>query len=419
MWRLVSVLLLFGGFFSAAFIFFDNQAYEFEISNLDQLESKEKPALPIAPPKPKDIAPQQPLANPPKIIKAVYATSWSANNESKLKYLINLIKETELNAIVIDIKDYSGYVVYNTDLELPKKYKAVEERIPMLNKLIKRLHDNGIYVIGRISVFQDQRLALARPDLALMSSSTGKTWGDNKGLAWMDTAAREVWDYNIEIAREILTRGFDEANFDYVRFASDGKLNDIVHPIWDEKTLKTHVVRDFFQYLRERLPNERISADLFGLVTVNTDGLGIGQHLEFAWPNFDAIAPMVYPSHYFKGFIGIEKPAEHPYEVIKYSMETAIRRIVKYEAGIKEVNRNNDNASSSMIHDSSFLLPKTKLRPWLQDFDLGADYDAEMILAQIQAVNDSANATGRTDLIGGWMLWNPSNIYTREALKNE
>lgn len=405
MWRLVSVLFLFGGFFGAAFVFFDNQAYEFEISNLDQsqFESKEKPALPPAPAKPKDIAPQQPLPNPPQIIKAVYATSWSANSEPKLKYLINLIKETELNAIVIDVKDYSGYIAYNTELELPRKYNAMEERIPALNKLIKRLHDNGIYVIGRISIFQDQRLALARPDLALTSSSTGKIWGDNKGLAWMDTASQEVWDYNIEIAREILTRGFDEANFDYIRFASDGKLNDIIHPIWNEKTLKTHVVRDFFQYLRERLPNDRISADLFGLVTVNTDGLGIGQHLEFAWPNFDAIAPMVYPSHYFKGFIGIEKPAEHPYEIIKYSMEAAIRRIINFEKGF----------------GASTTPPATKLRPWLQDFDLGADYDAEMVLAQIQAVNDAASTTGRADLIGGWMLWNPSNIYTREALKTE
>lgn len=349
----------------------------------------------VKPPVNTDIEPQPPLSNPPETIKAIYATSWSAASESKLRYLISLIKDTELNSIVIDIKDYSGYVVYNTDLDLPKKYDALELRIPNLNKLIKRLHDEEIYVIGRISVFQDQRLALARPELALMSSSTGKTWGDHKGLAWMDSAAKEVWDYNIDIAKEILDRGFDEANFDYVRFASDGNMNDIVHPVWDEKTLKTRVMRDFYQYARERLDGYNISADLFGLVTVNTDGLGIGQHLEFAAPNFNAIAPMTYPSHYFKNFIGIENPASKPYEVIKYSMDSAVRRLNEF-------------------YRVASTTPVAKMRPWFQDFDLGADYDAEMVRAQIRAWEDSSAAAPQ--YFGGWMLWNPSNIYTKEAL---
>lgn len=347
-------------------------------------------------PKNIDIEAQKPLANPPEIIKAVYATSWAAGSESKLRYLIKLISETELNAIVIDVKDFSGYVAYNTDLELPKKYDAVELRIPRLNSLIKRLHDEGIYVIGRISVFQDQRLPLARPDLALYSSSTGQAWKDNKNLMWLDSAAQETWDYNIAIAKEILDRGFDEANFDYIRFASDGNLNDIKHPFWDEKTLKIRVIRDFFKYLRERLAGYNVSADLFGLVTVNTDGLGIGQHLEFALPYFEALAPMVYPSHYFTGFIGYENPGSHPYEVIKYSLDTAVRRMDEF-------------------YKVASTTPIAKLRPWLQDFDLGADYDAAMVRSEIQAVYDAV-ASGSPDYFGGWMLWNSSNVYTKEAL---
>lgn len=355
-------------------------------------------ALP-PPPKITDIEPQLPLANPPEKIKAIYSTSWSAASEKKLQYLIGLIKDTELNAIVIDVKDYSGYVLYNTDLELPKKYDAVDPRIARLNKLVKRFHDEGIYVIGRISVFQDQRLAAARPDLALYSSTTGQTWKDFKGLTWMDTAAKEVWDYNIAVAQEILARGFDEANFDYIRFASDGDLNDIKYPFWDEKTLKTKVVREFFEYLRAAIPSGKLSADLFGLVTINKDGLGIGQHLEYALPNFEAIAPMTYPSHYFKGFIGFENPADHPYEVVKYSMDTAVKRIEDFKV----------YASTTPMN--------AKLRPWFQDFDLGADYDAEKVRAQIKAWDDAV--AGHPDLDGGWMLWAPTNIYTKEALQNE
>lgn len=355
----------------------------------------------------KDIEPQKPLANPPQTIKAVYATNWSAGSEAKLKYLINLIKTTELNAVVIDIKDATGYLAYNTELELPKEYDAVDPRIPKLNVLVKRLHDENIYVIARISVFQDQRLPLARPELALTSSSTGEVWKDYKGLMWLDTASKDVWDYNIAIAKEVLNRGVDEANFDYIRFASDGNLKDIAYPFWDGKTLKTHVLRDFFKYLRDQLWDKTISADLFGLVTVNTDGLGIGQHLEYALPYFDFIAPMVYPSHYFKGFIGFDNPAEHPYEVVKYSMDSAIQRIMNYELRIKE----------QMSPGASSQMPVAKFRPWLQDFDLGADYDKEKVLAQIKAFNDATAVN--PDANNGWMLWNPSNIYTREALAPE
>jgi hypothetical protein len=343
----------------------------------------------------KDIPPQPQLENPPNIIKAIYLTSWSAGSKKKMDAVIDLIKTTELNAVVIDIKDYSGYITYGTELPLVHEYKAYELRTPYINALLKRLHDEGIYAIARLSVFQDPRLALARPELALMSSTTGAQWKDNKGLMWVDPAAKAAWEYNVSIAREAFERGFDEVNFDYIRFASDGKLSDIIYPAWDGTTYKTAVIRDFWNYVRTELSGKRISGDLFGLTTVNHDGLGIGQHLEYGIGNFDAIAPMVYPSHYYPGFIGIAKPATEPYNVIKYSMDAAVKRFV--------------------AEQGTTTPAVTTLRPWLQDFDLGADYTADMIRAQIQAVYDAT--AEYPQFYSGWMLWNPSNVYTKAALE--
>jgi len=343
-----------------------------------------------------DIEPQKPLASPPKIIKAIYATNWSAGSERKIGYLINLIKKTELNAIVIDIKDFSGYVAYQTRIDLVNKYKTSEKRILKPNALIKRLHDEGIYVIARVSVFQDLALIKARPDLAIQDKITGKVWRDDKKLTWLDPASKEVWDYNIAIAKDALNRGFDEINFDYIRFASDGKIENIKYPFYDGITPKQELIRQFFEYLRNQLGDAKISADIFGVALVMNDDQGIGQYFENILPYFDAIAPMVYPSHYSSGFFGFKKPATQPYEVVKKSLASAMERIANYESRIT----NGEIA---------------KLRPWLQDFDLGAIYDTKKVRDQIQAVYDTLDE----NTYGGWMLWDPANNYTAEALITE
>jgi len=337
--------------------------------------------------KSKDIESQKPLADPPEVIKAVYVTSWSAGTPSKINHIINLIDTTEVNAVVIDIKDYSGYVAYNTDVPDLEKYNAEEIRIPKLNSLIKQLHDKNVYVIGRVTIFQDPVLAKARPDLTVQNSLTGLAWKDRKGLSWTDPASKEVWDYNIAIAKDALGRGFDEINFDYIRFPSDGDLSLMKYPFYDEVKLKQDVIKDFFVYLRENLPGAKISADLFGLSTIQRDDLGIGQIIEFAYASFDYVAPMVYPSHYAVGFLGYKNPADYPYEVVKYSMENALVRL-------------NISGTSS------------KLRPWLQDFDLGANYGPEEIKAQIKAVIDAG-------VNSGWMIWDPNVVYTKEGLLPE
>jgi len=359
-----------------------------------------------------DIENQKSLVNLPSEIKAVYMTSWSSGSEKKTDYLIKLIKETELNAVVIDIKDFSGYITYdikNSDVE---KYGAKQIRTLKINSLIKKFHDENIYVIARITIFQDPILAKAHPEWAIHSKTkcqssnincqmlSSTLWLDHKGLAWMDPAAKEVWDYNVAIGKDALNRGFDELNFDYIRFASDGFIGDMGFPVWNEIIPKQEVIKNFFKYLREQFSDAKISADLFGQATIDKNDLGIGQIIEDAYAYFDYICPMVYPSHYAKMFLGYKNPANYPYEVVKYSMDSALQKIGNWKLEI---------GNSLAINKSP------KLRPWLQDFDLGADYDAKKVKKQIQGVYDSASSTPES--INGWMLWSPSNVYTREALE--
>ena len=333
-----------------------------------------------------DIENQKPLALPPAIIKAVYFTNWSAANPAKIKYLLKLASSSEINAVVIDIKDYTGYVGYDIKVPAVEKYQAKEIRILYVNRLIKKLHDAGIYMIARLTIFQDPRLAAARPALTVKSQKTGLPWRDNKGLSWIDPASQEAWDYNLAIAKDVSQRGFDEVNFDYIRFPSDGDLKDMVFPFWDEKTSRSAVLKNFFQYLREQLPGVKISADLFGLTTVNSDDLGIGQVIENAYQYFDYVCPMVYPSHYASGFLGYKNPALYPYEVIKYSLDAAVQRLNKMASSTDSI---------------------AEIRPWLQDFDLGAKYDSAMVQKEIQATTDALGEN-----FNGWLLWNPENVYT-------
>ena len=326
--------------------------------------------VPIAP---VEILPEK-LASPPEIIKAAYVTGWSAGNKSYLNYLTDLFKTTEINAVVIDIKDYSGLISYPL-------------AIPDINALVRFFHGQNIYVIGRIAVFEDPAFSQARPDLAIFDKVNGGLWLDNHKLSWLDPASKKVWDYNISIAKNVLLHGFDEVNFDYIRFPSDGKTQNMGFPFWDGKTERRVVLKNFFEYLRQNLPDAKLSADLFGQATVNSDDLSIGQIIEDALEYFDYVCPMVYPAHYAENFMGFSNPAEHPYEVVKYSMQTALAK--------KTANKNSI----------------AKLRPWLQDFNMGATYTFEMVKSEITATEDALK-----DEYNGYMLWSPSNIYTKEAI---
>ena len=361
------------------------------------------------------VAASEPLAKhlpTPEPLKAIYMTSCVAGTPSFRAELTRLIEETELNSVVIDIKDYSGYLSF-----IPKD-KALLEFVsprcvaPDMKEFIETLHDKDIYVIGRITVFQDPVLTKRRPELAVKKKSDGSVWKDYKGLSFTDPGAEEVWKHHVAIAKEAYAIGFDELNFDYIRFPSDGPMQDIAFP-WSENRDKSEALEDFFSYLSGALKpvGVVISADLFGMTTTNTDDLNIGQVLEKAAPHFDFVSPMVYPSHYPPRFNGYDNPNKYPYEVVKLSMDSAVKRFLATSTLVALL-----DAEPISTSTTPWLYPKQswdslKLRPWLQDFDYGGTYDVKEVRAQIQAVYD----TGLTS----WMLWSSSNRYTRGALLSE
>ena len=358
---------------------------------------------PVAPPKVEDPGREPPKrsVNPPRVFKGLYLSFWSTTVPDRVDGVIELARNGSVNAVVIDVKDATGRVGFDTSVPEAIAYQARHRIIPDLGALVGRLQHAGLYVIARIVVFTDPKLAGARPELAVHSKSklsgeelrlSGATlWLDNRKLAWLDPAAIEVWDYNVAIAKDVLRSGVDELNFDYIRFPSDGELNDMYFPVWSGKLPRRQVIRSFFAYLRQKLPDARLSADLFGLATVNRDDLGVGQVIEDAYLYFDYVCPMVYPSHYAVGFKGFKNPAQHPYEVVNYSLKKARERLLAFKSG---------------------RTSQTRLRPWLQDFDLGAAYDAAMVKKQIQGVEE---ALGKD--YGGFLLWSPTNVYSTAALR--
>ncbi len=300
-----------------------------------------------------------------------------------------MIDETELNAVVIDIKDSTGKISFLIPDENIKNLGGAENRIRDVRDLINKLHEKNIYVIGRISVFQDPHLTKVKPEWAIKKKSDGTVWKDRKGLSFLDPTKKEVMDYTLSIALHSYEAGFDEINFDYIRYPSDGNMKYINYNLKEGETRADNIEK-FFKYLNEGMKKEKdipISGDLFGLTTEAMDDMGIGQVWEKAIPYFDFLCPMVYPSHYPSGHMGYKSPASYPYEVIDQALS---KGIVKTEA----IGQN-----------------RAKIRPWLQDFDLGATYTKELIRAQMKATYDN-NLTS-------WMLWDPSNKYTRDALLTE
>jgi len=322
----------------------------------------------------------------PDPVRGIYMTSWVAGDKSWREGLIKLIEKTELNSFVIDVKDYTGRISFEvTDPDL-KAIGSSENRIPDIREFLNELHSKNIYAIARISVFQDPYLAKKQPELAIKRKDKVTTWKDKKGITWLDPCSQEVWDYTVKIGKEAVNVGFDELNFDYIRFASDGNMKDIYYSHCPANFSMSDEIKIFSAYLKEHLRDKGVplSIDVFGMITTHTDDLNIGQILEKIEPSFDYICPMVYPSHYPPTFDGFKNPAEHPYEIINEAMASSSARLI---------------AASST---------PSKLRPWLQDFDLGANYDASMVRKEKQAVYDAG--------LNSWLLWDSANKYTREAL---
>lgn len=345
----------------------------------------------------------------PNEVKSVYMTSCYAGTPNLREEIVRLIETTELNSIVIDIKDYTGMISFRS--EHPDFVEAYSTHCPVrdMREFVYDLNNRGIYVIGRITVFQDNYLAHKRPSLAVLRESNGEIWKDYKGISFTDPSAKEVWEHHVLLSKESYELGFDEINFDYIRFPSDGPMDDIYFPHSEEKN-KADVMEEFFFYLHNELKDVGvvISADLFGLTTSANDDLGIGQVWEKALPYFDYISPMVYPSHYNLGFKGLGNPNHHLYEVVNWSLNDAVERTIATTTIIKTLGSKRVGTSTPFIYTKDSF-DKNVIRPWIQDFRYGGPYTAEDVRLQIQAVYDAG--------LNSWMLWDPSNRYTPEALE--
>ena len=354
----------------------------------------------------------------PEKVKAIYMSQCVVGTPSFRERLVELIDTTELNAVVIDIKDFSGKLAFTTNNPLLSDSVSGDCGATDIEAFIKTLHEKDIYVIGRVTVFQDPYYSKLHPELAVKKASDGTVWEDFKGLSFIDVGAKEYWKHVVEIAKESYRKGFDEINLDYVRYPSDGNMKDIAFMLGGQT--KAETLEAFFAYFYDELSEPfddfedvpALSVDLFGYTTTNTDDLGIGQVLERALPYFDYVMPMVYPSHYNAGFIGIAKPATMPYEVVKYSMDEAARRTRLLSAAAGST-----STSTEMLYLKAQALKgrgeisTDQLRPWLQDFDLGASYTPEMVRAQMRATYDAG--------LDSWALWDAGNTYTRAALLEE
>ena len=308
----------------------------------------------------------------PDVMRAVYSTMWSISSKQKRDYLVGLIESTDLNSIVIDVKGSGGELVFDN-------VGAIEE-------IVRDLHKKGIYTIARVVVFQDSGLAKTNPEFSLKNKA-GNIWRDRRGFAWSDPASVGAWDHIVGISKRAIDLGFDEINYDYIRFPTDGDLDNIVYPAWDGVESKSDVIKRFGAYSKEKLkeydPDVKLSLDIFGYTFLIGDGLGIGQKLPDMLDNFDYVYPMVYPSHYSTGNFGFANPAQHPYEVVNQTLQK----------GLESLGERGEEA-------------KPQIRPWIQVFDMGADYTPEMIRAQIQATYDVLGEENT-----GWLMWSPSNIY--------
>ena len=345
----------------------------------------------------------------PQTVRALYMTSCVVGTPTVRESLVRIAKETEINSMVIDIKDFSGTISFKTGNPLFSGVEITRCGASDMYDFIKMLHEEGIYVIGRITVFQDPEYTKAHPEEAVQSVSREGPWKDHKGLSFVDVSSRPFWEYIVALAQISYTEmGFDELNFDYVRYPSDGPMEDARY----QNPHKAEALETFFKYLHEQMApiGVVLSADVFGMTTTNEDDLNIGQVLERTIPYFDYVAPMVYPSHYPAGFNGWSNPNNHVYDVVRFSMDEAILRLLSTTTPVAAFMHVPIASTTPQWYEKP-LYDKLKLRPWLQDFDYGGDYGPAEVRAQMQAVYDAG--------LDSWMLWSPSNKYTVEALTPE
>lgn len=344
---------------------------------------------------------------PPRLkdvkVKGIYLTGWVAGREDRLNQIIDLLNRTELNTVVLDIKDDDGFVGYESGVPAVRQINAFKNKFDV-DSVLKKLRDNNIYVIGRIVCFKDPTLAVRRPDLAVKRPG-GQLWRENGVVPWVNPYNEETWRYNIDIAKEAIEKGFDEVQFDYVRFPTPIYKSDIKY---NTDVPKVDAINGFLKLANKELSEglgAKVSADIFGIVCESAgDTEDIGQNIETIGMDIDYISPMLYPSHYANAWqngvgqhvngVLYAAPDLEPYGVVYNSLIKAKSRIEKVENY------------------------KAKMRPYLQDFTASwlhsgyyQVYGAEQVKAQIKAVYDAGYEE--------WILWNPDNVYSARALEEE
>ena len=326
-------------------------------------------------------------------VRGIYVTGPTAGSAA-MEDMIRLVDETELNAMVIDVKNDEGYITYKMELEQAEALGACIRYIPDMEALVAELKEHDIYSIARIVCFKDPILA-TDSDL-ILKKPDGTPVTDANGLAFVNPYREEVWEYLVDVAGKAAELGFDEIQFDYVRFPVGEDADAADYGVDVAEYPKEQAITDFLRYAAERLHRMDIAvgADVFGtIIGSETDIKQIGQNYQTIGSMLDVLSPMVYPSHYGPGVFGLEVPDAHPYETVLSALEGSAREL----APVAEEER-------------------AVVRPWLQGFTASwitgyIPYGGEEIRAQIQAVYDAG--------YDEWILWNAANHYTADGLELE
>jgi hypothetical protein len=313
----------------------------------------------------------------PKEVRGVHVTIALASIPKKIDEYLAI---PGLNTLEVDVKDENGEIGFLLPESSLARRIGASKPYYEPDRVARKTRAAGVYLIGRVVVFEDPIMAEKRPRRAIHTRD-GSVWRNDAGLGWTNPYDRRVWDYNVEVAQAAARAGFDEIQFDYVRFPSDGDVTNIVYRgKVREKQGKT--IARFVRYAAQKLRplGVRVSVDVFGLAA--THNLGIGQAPRRLARYVDAVYPMVYPSHYRPGEYSLPDPSSKPGVTVAYSLRD-FRRAMRGR--------------------------KANLIPWLEDFSLGRTRTPDEVRAQI--------AAARRFGVKGFLLWNPSGVYTQEVLR--
>lgn len=342
------------------------------------------------------LAPEEQVDNPHVKAKGIYVSGHTVGHERRFSELLELVESTELNTMVIDVKNDHGSVTYKSDIEVVKRIGSdASAPIKDVNALMETLRERNIYPIARVVVFRDPHLPEKQPEWAIQKRDGSGSWRDRSGYAWVNPYEKNVWDYNIAIAKEAALKGFREIQFDYVRFPENAeKVDREAYFPGSEGIRKDEAIERFLTYAREQLAdyNVHISADVFGVIATSWgDSDRIGQNWEKMSPLVEIISPMIYPSHYGAGYFGFAVPDANPAGTIRRALEDAIKRNAPLEK-------------------------PAVIRPWLQSFTATwvkgyIPYGPNEVRKQIDAARDLG--------IDEYLIWNASNRFYEKSFLTE